>query len=39
VQLGARHAEEHVLIEVAAVLEALMPWKDRTPPLSVWSLT
>ncbi|HLF21986.1 MAG TPA: amidase [Aestuariivirga sp.] len=33
VQLGARHAEEHVLIELGNLLEAAMPWKHRRPPL------
>ena len=33
IQLGARHAEEHVLIELASLLEQTMPWRDRRPPL------
>ncbi len=33
IQLGARHAEEHVLIGLASLLEQTMPWQDRRPPL------
>jgi len=33
VQLGARHAEEHVLIELASLLEQAMPWRERRPPI------
>jgi amidase len=33
VQLGARNAEEHVLIELGSLLEMAMPWKGRRPPL------
>lgn len=33
VQLGARHAEEHVLIELGAQLEEAAPWSGRRPPL------
>ncbi|MBI2718081.1 MAG: amidase [Rhizobiales bacterium] len=33
VQLGARHAEEYVLIELGALLETAMPWRNRRPPL------
>jgi amidase len=32
-QLGARHAEEHVLIELGSLLEQVMPWHSRKPPL------
>lgn len=35
VQLGARPAEEHLLIELGSVLEDAMPWRDRRPPLHV----
>ncbi|HVO02819.1 MAG TPA: amidase family protein, partial [Candidatus Cybelea sp.] len=35
VQLGARPAQEHLLLQLAALLEQEMPWKDRTPPLHV----
>jgi amidase len=31
VQLLARHAEEDVLLELGAQLEAAMPWRDRQP--------
>jgi amidase len=33
VQLTARHAEEHLLIQLGAALEQAMPWRDRVPPL------
>jgi amidase len=33
VQLGARPAEEHVLIQLAAALEEARPWRNRIPPL------
>jgi amidase len=35
IQLGARPAEEHLLIGVAAELEQALPWRDRVPPLHV----
>ena len=35
VQLGARPAEEHLLIGLGAALEQAMPWRDRIPPLHV----
>lgn len=35
VQLGARPAQEHVLLQLAAVLEQQMPWSDRMPVLHV----
>jgi amidase len=33
VQLGARPAEEHVLIQLAAALEQARPWRKKVPPL------
>jgi amidase len=33
VQLGGRPAEEHVLLQLSAILEQEIPWKDRIPPL------
>ncbi|MGH6930921.1 MAG: amidase family protein, partial [Dongiaceae bacterium] len=33
IQLGARPAEEHVLIMLAAALEQARPWRNRIPPL------
>ena len=35
VQLGAAHAQEHVLLQLGAALEQAMPWADRVPPLHV----
>ena len=35
VQLGARPAHEHVILQLAAALEEAMPWRDRVPPLHV----
>ncbi len=35
VQLGARPAEDHLLIELGAVLEEAMPWRNRKPPIHV----
>lgn len=35
VQLAARPAEEHLVIQLGAALEQAMPWKDRVPPLHV----
>jgi len=32
VQLGARPAHEHVVLQLAAALEEAMPWKERVPP-------
>ncbi len=32
VQLAARPGEEHLVLQLAAVLEGEMPWKDRVPP-------
>lgn len=34
-QLGARHSEEHLLIQLGAALEREMPWQGRVPPLHV----
>jgi amidase len=35
VQLAARPAAEHLLLQLATALEAAMPWRDRVPPLHV----
>lgn len=35
VQIGARPAQEHLVLQLAAMLEQEMPWKDRVPPLHV----
>ena len=35
IQLSARHAEEHLLIELGAALERAIPWCDRCPPIHV----
>jgi amidase len=35
IQLGAPHAQEHVLLQLGAALEQAMPWADRVPPLHV----
>ncbi len=35
IQLGAPHAQEHVLLQLGAALEAAMPWADRVPELHV----
>jgi amidase len=37
IQLGARPADEHVLLQLAAALEQAMPWAKRIPPLHVAS--
>jgi amidase len=39
VQLGARPAHEHVVLQLAAALEDAMPWKDRVPPCHVAAMT
>jgi amidase len=33
VELGARPANEHIILQLAAALEEAMPWRDRVPPL------
>ena len=38
VQLSARPAEEHLLLQLGHALELAMPWKDRVPPLHVSKL-
>lgn len=38
VQIAARPAEEHLLLQLAGVFEQAMPWKDRVPPLHVSGL-
>jgi len=35
IQLGSRPATEHLVLQLAASLEAEMPWNDRTPSLHV----
>lgn len=35
VQLGARPAEEHLLIALGSRLEEAMPWRNRLPPVHV----
>jgi len=35
VQIAARPAAEHLLLQLATALEAAMPWRDRVPPLHV----
>jgi amidase len=35
VQIAAKPAAEHVVLQLAGQLEQAMPWKDRTPPLHV----
>jgi len=35
VQLAAKPAAEHLLLQLAAALEEAMPWKERIPPLHV----
>ena len=33
IQLGAPHAQEHVVLQIAAALEAARPWSGRVPPV------
>ncbi|MCU1383276.1 MAG: hypothetical protein JWL71_1973 [Acidobacteria bacterium] len=33
VQLAARHAHEHVVLQLASALEEAMPWSRRVPPI------
>jgi amidase len=33
IQLGARPANEHIILQLAAALEEAMPWRGRVPPL------
>ena len=35
VQIAAKPAAEHLLLQLATALEAAMPWRDRVPPLHV----
>jgi amidase len=35
VQVAAAPAADHVVLQVAAALEAALPWRDRVPPLHV----
>lgn len=35
IQLGARPANEHIVLQLAARLEEAMPWAGRVPPLHV----
>jgi hypothetical protein len=42
VQVAARPAADHVVLQVAAALEVALPWRDRIPPLhvsKVWDLS
>ena len=36
--LGGRYGDEATLFRVAAQLEEAKPWRDRHPPVSVWTL-
>jgi len=35
VQVAAKPAAEHVVLQVAVALETAMPWRDRVPPIHV----
>jgi amidase len=35
VQIAAKPADEHILLQLATALEQAMPWASRTPPLHV----
>jgi amidase len=35
VQIAARHADEHLLLQLGTALEEAMPWRDRVPALHV----
>ena len=35
VQIAAKPAAEHLLLQLATALEQAMPWKGRMPPLHV----
>ena len=35
VQIAAAPAADHVVLQVAAALEAALPWRERVPPLHV----
>jgi amidase len=39
VQLAAGPANEHLLLQLATILETAMPWADRVPPLHVTTKT
>jgi len=35
IQLGAAHAQEQVVLQLAAALEGARPWRERVPPIHV----
>jgi amidase len=35
IQIGAPHAQEHVVLQLAAALEAARPWRARLPPIHI----
>jgi amidase len=39
IQLGARPANEHIILQLAAALEEAMPWRGRVPPLHVCAVS
>jgi amidase len=39
IQLGARPANEHIILQLASVLEEALPWRGRVPPLHVCAQT